>query len=286
MQDLLDAFSNQVRMEQDLSVRTMTASSEWPRLSASLRGNPATHSRAASLDERRGEDNLVSAELARLEVVEQTLRGTSTHFVAGQGHGRERRIDILGKIEVVEADDRKLLGHGAPQPLGGLDRSQCQDVIGANDSGDRRILPQSVLHHVARALDALALHLPDLAPGMLGHSHGRLISRHALLDGWPGSVGCQEADSLMALGLKECHGLSGAPAVVRQDAGCCVGRRPLLDEDEGTATLFEFLHVLLATHLRPGEMDNCAVEAPLVDEPSKRAPGLVRLETLHKETVI
>lgn len=151
----------------------------------------------------------------------------------GHADGGERRIDELGKMDVVKTEDGHGVGDVDAAAREGADGSDGGEVVGADDRGGQRLAREDAFHAAHSTLDGMvAFEEPADAGSAAGFAERAEERLFAELCGELGERAADEGDFSMAEGSQVLHGFADSALVVdAQGAGMRTGGR-VVDIDE------------------------------------------------------
>ena len=74
--------------------------------------------------------------MSAFDPVNEDLGCHLPHFLSGNMYGGQHGSQILGSVDVINADDGNFLGNGIPMFLNGFDGAYGSNVIGTEDGRD------------------------------------------------------------------------------------------------------------------------------------------------------
>ena len=192
----------------------------------------------------------------------ERLEGSASQISAGHLHGGQGRIDELGEMDVVEADDRHVFGNlesGAGEHAESADR---RHIVGAHDGGGSFGQRQQMLHGVHAALEGVIALDQPLGVGAntdLFHrlDEGDLAGLGRTLAERPADKG----DVAVAESSEMLHALADSLAVVDDESAHERTGRAGIDEDHGDVARAELLEQrLLDAEGHDGDAFDVALE--------------------------
>jgi len=140
-----------------------------------------------------------------LQQADEHAHGRSPHLRKRLPHRRQRRRDDRGELEVVEADDRDVLGNPQPPRAGRLDHADREEVVEGEDGRRRIAQVEQLLARLHAACDlevAFDLELDVRQDPGAGHQCGGWTLT------WQGGSGATVPGTSILAGIREVAGPS------------------------------------------------------------------------------
>lgn len=165
---------------------------------------------------------------------DEDLDGFAGELYLRHADGGEGRVDELGEVDVVEADDGHVFGDAEAACLEGAEGADGHEVVGAEDGGGRLGVVEQFGHAGHAAFELVVAFDDELFFGdAAGGGHGLVEGDAAEGGGVLVEGSADEADLGVAEGDEVADGLFHAVAVVDHDGVLGEGLLGDVDEDHG-----------------------------------------------------